>query len=178
MRLPPAPKETFRAVPPCGGTALKGTATTSRVLAAEVSSRTDRNDDARRGNALVALVALFALAFALALSLALALTLSLALTLTLTLTLALTLTLTLALALALSLSLALPLIVVGCCGTQATDTGDPEEYCYRPPCPALADAMHLAPSPVVAGNRNLSTQSGLVKLFSQGFGALAHIEDP
>ena len=146
------------------------------MLAAEVSSRTDRNDDARRGNALVALVALFALAFALALPLALALALPLALTLTLTL--ALTLTLTLALALALSLSLALPLIVVGCCGTQATDTGDPEEYCYRPPCPALADAMHLAPSPVVAGIRNLSTQSGLVKLFSHGFGALTHVEDP
>jgi hypothetical protein len=64
--------------------------------------------------------------------------------------LTLTLAFTLALTLALTLSLALPLIL-GSSDTQATDTGDPEEYCYRPPCPALADAMHNAPSPVVAG---------------------------
>jgi hypothetical protein len=151
------------------------------VLAAEVSGRADGDDNARRSDTLVALVAFFALSFlALALTLALALSLALTLSLTLTLTLALTLTLTLtlALALALTLPLALPLIVVGGRGTQATDTGDPEEYCYRPPCPALADAMHLAPSPVVAGIRNLSTLKGLVKLFLSGFGAVAHVEDP
>jgi hypothetical protein len=144
------------------------------VLAAEVSGRADGDDNARRSDAFI-LVALFALSF---LALALALSLALTLSLTLTLALTLTLTLTLVLTLALTLPLALPLIVVGGRGTQATDTGDPEEYCYRPPCPALADAMHLAPSPVVAGIRNLSTLKGLVKLFFFRFGALAHVEDP
>jgi hypothetical protein len=151
------------------------------LLAAEVSGRANRDDYARRSNSFAALVALFALVFlALALTLALALSLALTLSLTLSLTLALTLTLTLTLAfaLALALPLALPLIVVGGRDTQATDAGDPEEYCYRPPCPALADAMHLAPSPVVAGIRNLSTLRGLVNLFSSLFGAFAHIEDP
>jgi hypothetical protein len=66
--------------------------------------------------------------------------------------LALTLALTLALSLALALPLALPL-VLGPRGTQATDAGDPEECCDRESCPALADAMHIAPSPVVAGPR-------------------------
>jgi hypothetical protein len=74
------------------------------------------------------------------------LALALALALTLALALALALTLALALALALALTLALPLLGSG--DTQATDTGDPEEYCDREPCPALADAMHFAPSPV------------------------------
>jgi hypothetical protein len=74
------------------------------------------------------------------------------LTLALTLALALTLTLALTLALTLTLSLTLTLALLGSSDTQATDTGDPEEYCDREPCPALADAMHIAPSPVlVAG---------------------------
>jgi hypothetical protein len=92
----------------------------------------------------------------LTLALTLALTLTLTLALTLALPLALTLALTLAglLALTLALTLALPLALplLGPGDTQATDTGDPEEYCDREPCPALADAMHFAPSPVSGRN--------------------------
>src|SRR5205085_9876751 len=58
----------------------------------------------------------------------------------------------LALALTLGLPLALPRTLLGPGDTQATDTGDREEYCDREPCPALADAMHFAPSPVSGRN--------------------------
>jgi hypothetical protein len=102
------------------------------------------------------LAGVLALALALTLTLALALALTLALTLTLALALALTLALALAgllaLTLTLALPLALPLTLLGPGDTQATDTGDPEEYCDREPCPALADAMHFAPSPVSGRN--------------------------
>jgi hypothetical protein len=129
-------------------------------LAAEVSDRRHRLCGLGRRNELraraLARVLAVALALTLTLALALALTLALALALTLALTLALALALTLALALALTLTLtlALPLALplLGSGDTQATDTGDPEEYCDREPCPALADAMHFAPSPVSGRN--------------------------
>jgi hypothetical protein len=92
------------------------------------------------------------LTLTLALTLALPLALTLTLALSLALTLALTLALALALPLALTLALTLALPLLGSSDTQATDTGDPEEYCDREPCPALADAMHIAPSPVSGRN--------------------------
>jgi hypothetical protein len=133
-------------------------------LAAEVSDRRHRlcglgrRDElstralARVLAGVLALALALTLALALALTLALALALTLALALALALTLALTLALALALTLTLTLALPLALPLLGSGDTQATDTGDPEEYCDREPCPALADAMHFAPSPVSGRN--------------------------